>query len=71
MTSRCGYAPFRTRSMKHCDRDCVSALRHSVRQDDVHDVTGVPESVVERTELRAVDGVRNLRNQHRSGVGYI
>ena len=44
-----------------CETD-KAAERH------VHDVTGVPEGVVERTELWAVDGIRHLRDQHGSGV---
>ena len=37
---------------------------------DVHDVTGIPQGVVEGAELRAVDGVGNLRDQHGRGVRY-
>ena len=37
--------------------------------NDVHDVTRIPEGVVERTELGAVDGVRDLGDQHGRSVG--
>lgn len=36
---------------------------------DSHDVTGVPEGVVERSKLGTVGGVRDLRDQHGRGVG--
>ena len=35
-----------------------------------HDVTGVPEGVVEGCELRTVSGVGDLRDQHGRGVRY-
>ena len=48
----------------------VTEIWKKAEGNDVHDVTGIPEGVVEGRELRAVDGVRDLRNQHGRGVGY-
>ena len=35
----------------------------------LHNVTGVPEGVVEGGQLRTVSRVRNLSDQHGGGVG--
>ena len=37
---------------------------------DSHDVTRIPEGVVERCERGTVGWVRDFRDEERSGVGY-